>query len=287
MKSPNLDSHGEVPSICVYSIATGPDYFGLWLHQSRALAEMAARPDLLRLELLTDDVSAAVEPAAALESRFGCGVGINECPPYRWPEATLFRFELMRPLIEASSSDLSVYLDVDMEVNDNWDTAVINQIGEADEPFLVPHPGFPPVASRRWRGLVVSQRGLLRTSLYSLVARRSRVIGAWESSPRSTAFVRPALQRLYFHGAVWFGRTKSIGAMINELAIRVRADRERGVQAVWHDESHLNWFGAERRVRVASQHFSTVRSWAPYSHEPWTFSSIDKDFARESTSARH
>ena len=40
------------------------------------------------------------------------------------------------------------------------------------------------------------------------------------------------------------GLREPLGVMIDELANRTRRDLQRGVVAIWHDESHLNWFAS-------------------------------------------
>lgn len=267
--------------ICVICIATGPKYLELWQELAHQLISRSSRPDVTRLILLTDDVATAQFEATLLTDRFPCAIEVHSCPPYRWPDATLFRYELLLPALGHVEEPIVVYLDVDMACNQGWDDDVRRQVEDSGDVCLVPHPGFPPVGSAAWWRMIVSRRGLLRESARTLVRGRTRTMGSWETSPDSAARVEVGYRARYLHGAVWFGPTRQVTAMVAELASRVRRDLDAGIIAVWHDESHLNWFGAYRQVSVADTRFSSVIGWSALRREPWVFSSIEKDFRRD------
>ena len=62
----------------------------------------------------------------------------------------------------------------------------------------------------------------------------------YERNPRSLACVPVGQGTTYYAGGFQGGRTAAFIDMAAVLAARIRDDTERGIVAVWHDESHLN-----------------------------------------------
>jgi len=60
----------------------------------------------------------------------------------------------------------------------------------------------------------------------------------FERNPKSTAYVEGS--HPYYQGCFWGGESKAIVQMCETLARNVDIDLERGIVALWHDESHLN-----------------------------------------------
>ena len=187
----------------------------------------------------------------------------------------------MLPILDEIDESGVVYLDVDMSCQYGWDSAVRAQMRTSDAVCVVPHPGFPKVGTSVWWRMVTSRRGLVRASAAALFRRRSRVPGAWETSDESLARVEPKRRLMYVHGAVWFGPKEDVKSMVAELASRVQGDLDHGIIATWHDESHLNWFAANREVVVSDPQFSSVTEWSALRERDWVFSSVEKDFNRE------
>ncbi|KKL15929.1 hypothetical protein LCGC14_2500660, partial [marine sediment metagenome] len=70
--------------------------------------------------------------------------------------------------------------------------------------------------------------------------------GPFESNKRSTAYV-PKEKQLglkYIQGFFWGGETNETLKMINLLSENVEKDIENEIIAVWHDESHLNYYSS-------------------------------------------
>jgi histo-blood group ABO system transferase len=129
------------------------------------------------------------------------------------------------------TADLVLFLDADMELADT--------VGPGLTPHrwpngiaLVLHPGF----------FAPSQRGL--RSLYSRMRQRVRARGSWETRPESLAYLPDEDQRFYVCGGVWMGRRAEVIALCALMDERIREDEANGIVAVWHDESHLNWWAA-------------------------------------------
>jgi hypothetical protein len=77
-------------------------------------------------------------------------------------------------------------------------------------------------------------------------------IGAWEMRPQSAAFVPRECRTQYFCGGTWFGPRHDIGEMLKGLSNQVSEDKNNGMIAKWHDESHLNKWANENRHTVSS-----------------------------------
>ena len=64
--------------------------------------------------------------------------------------------------------------------------------------------------------------------------------GTPETDPASLACIRDDEQMEYFCGAFLGGSTSSFLKMSRLLSDNIKADRKRGIIALWHDESHMN-----------------------------------------------
>ena len=79
--------------------------------------------------------------------------------------------------------------------------------------------------------------------------------GAFEVRPISLAAVsEDDLLDVYFQGCLWGGRVPEVIDMMLELAKRTTIDLNADYIAVWHDESQMNKFLAERRDEVNVLH---------------------------------
>lgn len=66
--------------------------------------------------------------------------------------------------------------------------------------------------------------------------------GSWEGRPQSLAFVPATMQGAYYCGGIQGGSAKHYLDVCWVLAERIKADRQAGMMAIWHDESHWNWW---------------------------------------------
>lgn len=129
---------------------------------------------------------------------------------YGFPEATLYRYKLFSEHAEEMlhCSHL-LYMDVDMEI--------VAQIGDeikVDGLLVVRHPGT--YATDRW--------------------------GSPNNSPDSSSWF-PEKDRKHYHcGGVQGGNAGKYLTACKILAERIAMDKNRGVMAEWHDETHWNWY---------------------------------------------
>lgn len=64
--------------------------------------------------------------------------------------------------------------------------------------------------------------------------------GTYENDSRSLAYVSEYEGTAYFAGGFYGGRREEVLNLCRKLSQNIRQDLQRGIIAVWHDESHLN-----------------------------------------------
>jgi hypothetical protein len=196
----------------------------------------------MNIYLFTDRLSEAEEFASTLEN---IKIKIMQIPSYGWPDATLFRYHIMSEVDDAwYESDVLMYLDADMLVVSELDTEQILRSGEMGM-NLVAHPGFyrgdSLPATTRLKLAFRKPKSLIHDALLLLT---QGGLGFWETRKASRAYLSRRLRSRYLCGGVWWANKSDFLEFCRELAADVYLDAEKGITAIWHDESHLNrWAG--------------------------------------------
>jgi len=178
----------------------------------------------------------------------------HEIAGWGWPEATLYRYKFISNHESEIIEEFLMYLDSDMSINRDFSTELFQEVSDEHLAF-VQHPGFH--RSRKIKFLLdIFANPRLINSHVSRLMKRSSEIGSWEEDVRSKAFVPKNKRRQYVHGAVWFGRNADIKQMCKTLAGRVEDDEKASILAIWHDESHLNWYASNSKSKILSSKFS-------------------------------
>jgi hypothetical protein len=161
-------------------------------------------------------------------------------PSWGWPEVTLYRYKFICEAGRKLSQDLLMYLDSDMIVKKSLSLGkILPQLG--DNLGVVLHPGFFRPTDYSYIRNVFKDKGL-RGLLFRKYFRREPGFGSWETNRKSTAFVPRRSRKVYFHGAIWFAKNEVFKEVSKILQTNVDRDLENKYIAVWHDESHLNWY---------------------------------------------
>lgn len=169
-------------------------------------------------------------------------VSIIEIPSYRWPEATLLRYEIFAELGLYEQSGIYAHIDADMIFSDLNETLKSLELHDKELLFVV-HPGFfRPKGVRRFFYYFQNPLSLIKDSYKFL---KVGGLGAWEVNKLSRAFVPYGKRRKYCCGGIWFGKRESFIQMCRQLSQEVKLDIDQGVIAKWHDESFLNKFSVE------------------------------------------
>ena len=189
-------------------------------------------------------------------------VSINALPvaELRWPEASLYRYDLFTTSAADIRGDVLVYLDADLRLQRDF-TPLLTPQSWPGQMAAVSHPGF-------YR------------------QRRVRPRGTWENRRASQAYVPPVRRRHYVCGGVWAGERVALLDMSAQLAARVRVDARAGVTARWHDESHWNWWVANHPVHLLDPSWCYVPDYSWLAHLTPLIVAVDKGhgFEREKTS---
>jgi len=125
--------------------------------------------------------------------------------PYRFPEATLLRYEIFRQRTYPTC-DYLYYMDIDMGIADQVGTEILGNL------VAVLHPGF-------YKGG-----------------------GSWEDRVISASYVAPEDRKKYYAGGVQGGRMDYYYSAICKLADMIKEDQTIGIVPVWHDESAWNCY---------------------------------------------
>lgn len=152
-----------------------------------------------------------------------------------WPEITLYRFHYFsqcRSLIEAH--DYCFYIDVD---------SIFIKI--IDESILPPE------------GMI----GTIHPGLYGGE-------GTPERNPQSLAHIPYGSGNDYFCGGFFGGSSQRFISMSRDLKEAIDNDKDRGIIAIWHDESHLNkYFFIHRPEMILRHPFAGAESLTPTNNE--------------------
>jgi hypothetical protein len=234
-------------SVGILTIAT-KEYVSYWKDQASSLSTILGPNSNVRLHVFTDDI----DEVMAFGAKLHLDVSSYAIPSYGWPEATLYRYKIFHQNRDSLTDDILMYLDADMLLHKPFtikDLLENLKFGMC----LVQHPGyFRPQGVERLRFyLRHPNTGLSDVS--SLLIRGG--IGAWENKAKSLAYVPRSRRKEYFCGGIWWGFNEKILEMCENLGQRIADDEVGGVQAIWHDESHLNWWGSRHLTGVESPRF--------------------------------
>lgn len=201
--------------------------------------------DKLNFTIFTNKKSSFLE-----FNRRGIEITIVEIPNLGWPEATLARYELISGVVHDFKEDIFCYIDADMIANKNLNFEIRKALKlRQDSFFAVSHPGY-------WRGSALNCLPTYLNHPKLILSDAFRFfkfggIGAWETNQESQAFVTRSKRINYVAGGLWFANSRIFANAVNELASQVEKDRrEKGIVAIWHDESHLNSWITKNKVEI-------------------------------------
>ncbi len=162
-----------------------------------------------------------VDLIASLELGDVTAVAIKHQP---WPLITLLRYHLF--LENASlfkDYDYAFFFNANLEFVDKVTAENFLPTDTFDYAFAI-HPGFIDKASNE---LPVERRDFCQAYI-----------------PLNTNIPH------YVTGALWGGRTVAFLKLCELLKDRTESDLRNNVIAIWHDESHLNWFATNYKEQV-------------------------------------
>ncbi|XP_069333190.1 histo-blood group ABO system transferase isoform X2 [Eulemur rufifrons] len=128
----------------------------------------------------------------------------------RWQDVSMRRMQMLSEAAEQRflhEVDYLVCADVDMQFHDHVGVEILSSL------FGTLHPGF---------------------------YRRPRQAFTYERRPQSQAYIPWDEGDFYYMGAFFGGSVPEVQRLTKACHQAMMADRAQGIEAVWHDESHLN-----------------------------------------------
>jgi hypothetical protein len=263
----------EVNTVGIIMVATN-DYLSRWFDTAISLEQSAflGCKDI-RIHLFTNRPQEAQIWASFNLKRIK--LVVHQIDAWGWPEATLYRYRFIHDSSDALSEEILMYLDSDMQVMQDFANEVFTSDWDGGL-ALVQHPGY--FRNSGVRGIydyLTNPKMLLKDKLYSL--RGNSGLGAWEENKESSSYVEPKNRKTYVHGAVWLGQRKQFIEMCKVLANNVSKDLEFGYIAKWHDESHLNWYSANRPYTLLDVRFSWFKGFKNLRHVQPFICTVEKE----------
>jgi len=235
----------EPDSLGILTVATNI-YIDYWHKMVLSLDKKLLHGQNCVMHVFTDQP----EKAKLIEAELiNLQVSIHIIPPYAWPDATIRRYEIFSMFASEINEKVLMHLDADMLVMQNIFQDVTS-IAQSNSMMLVAHPGF-------WNKKIT-----IKSKLKCYLKGSNFQAGSWENRKESEAFVDYKLRKTYVCGGVWAGRRANFFAMTDKLSDAVMKDRDNGVMAVWHDESHLNKWASENEYLELSPIYCYVTEYA-------------------------
>jgi hypothetical protein len=243
----------SVTNLGILMVATN-DYLSYWKDAMRSVNnQMEKNLDRITIHLFTNRSEEANEWARQTIPRIR--LVTHPIRGWGWPEATLLRFSFFTQAFDHLTENLLMYLDVDMLVVVDFYPNMANLI-ENEKMSLVLHPAFNFGDTRLIKFCNILKSPRLFKLFLLRVIRLEPGFGDWERDNRSTAFLPRVKRKKYFHGAIWLGTNASFKRMCEVLKSNIELDSSNNIISKWHDESHLNWFGATFPIKVLGTEFS-------------------------------
>ena len=229
-----------INSLDVFSIATN-GYDKYYLDLLKSAEKYVVTPTKPVFHLFTDNTSNIESQVREFKNIRVC---LHTIPSYEWPEATLVRYQLIYQNGEHFKNQVLMYIDSDMLFKNIFGPELNPDMWKSGLAF-VSHPGF-------WR----EEIGFDLQSIKDLYLRfKSGGLGTWESRPISMAFVSRNMRKVYACGGIWLGLKEEIIIFAKEMFQNVEIDKQRGITAIWHDESHLNKYISEHSTTILTPEY--------------------------------
>lgn len=260
-------------SLGVLTVATNI-YINYWREMAITFDANCEQDDNVVLHVFTNQLDVVESVKTQLENVLVVG---HEIPNYKWPEATLLRYEIFNEVAEELSEDILMHLDADMLINKSPLETII-KTSMTDQVCLVSHPGY-------WRPKAfIPRANFYRKNVSSLLNDLRMILkigglGSWETDKNSVAYVPRRYRRNYVCGGTWFGERGRFLKMVSELSLNVTADLNRNKVAIWHDESYLNAWSTQNSHFIIDPELCFVSTYPQLQGLTPIITAVDKEIS--------
>ncbi|MDH8702283.1 hypothetical protein M2138_001643 [Dysgonomonadaceae bacterium PH5-43] len=84
---------------------------------------------------------------------------------------------------------------------------------------------------------------------------------AYDRNPQSTAYIPYGAGTRYYRGGFNGGRIAEFMELAKTCKCNIDKDEENGVMALWHDESHLNKYLLNRKIKIVGSEYGKAEEW--------------------------
>jgi len=245
-KNHNVENY----DLSVFSIATGK-YIDFWIDLCASAGTEMLKNNSIQWVIASDSLEKIPND---INEILGNRLTKIQIASFGWPQATLLRYQIIYENSRQILGQHFLFLDADMRFVDNlWFEKITKVKKTKSDIHLVQHPGFYRPKKNR---LVVFYLINLRYTVKDLWLQiKTGALGSWEKDYNSLAYVPRRLRKNYVCGGCWFGKRQEILQMCELLSDRVAKDEKKGKIAIFHDESHLNWFASHNTFELESPEF--------------------------------
>lgn len=153
---------------------------------------------------------------------------VLKVPSYkRWQDITMRRMQIIRDFTNdrfINEVDYLVCVDVDMEFTDHVGVEILGDV------FGTIHPGFFTALKKDF---------------------------TYERRPASAGYIPKDKGDFYYSGCFFGGNIEEIYKLTNHCHHAMLADKEKSIEALWHDESYLNrYFLYYKPTKVLSPEYA-------------------------------
>ena len=260
-------------SLGVLTVATNI-YIDYWREMAMSFDKNCKPDENVVLHVFTNRLDEVQRIKSELKNVLVVG---HEIPDYRWPEATLLRYQIFNNASEEFSEDVLMHLDADMLITSSPLEKIFNA-STVGQMCLVSHPGY-------WRPQIFRNRVIFYWKNITLFFSDLRMIlrvgglGSWETDSLSAAYVPRGNRLNYVCGGTWFGQKEVFIKLISELSRNVENDLERGKVAVWHDESHLNSWSTQNSHQLIDPSLCFVANYPQLAGLTSIIAAVEKEVA--------
>lgn len=185
-----------------------------------------------------------------LISRLGSSLLIVKTAHQEWPFPTLLRYQFLSNISDQVQGRIVMHLDADMLFVNKLKLSDIEKSLGAKGVAVISHPGYYRPSGLKKLKFYLKNYKYLAKDLKTKA--KFGGLGTWERNKLSRAFVPRSLRKNYVCGGAWLGKNAEILKLCKILSARINEDLGQNIVAVFHDESHLNWYQSNNNFSLFS-----------------------------------